>query len=100
MNYTKTEIEGQNLAFKIDLERDLANSEVENISFVVVCSNNETEIPDLITDYLNFLDGNIPTPTYDEIPTQIDVSAQIAEQQSLIQNLQSRLAALETANTA
>jgi len=81
MTYTANRLEDQTLMFKITTEHN-----GKEISFNVVCANNESEIPDLIDVYINFLDA--PTPVYSQ-------QAPITDLNTVVQELTARLEVLE-----
>ena len=52
MEYTAYPIEGQNLMFNITTKHN-----GEDINFNVVCASSESEIPDLVSHHLDYLDN-------------------------------------------
>jgi hypothetical protein len=89
MTYTANKIEGQNLMYNIVTQHN-----DKEISFDVVCANDESEISELVKHHLNYLDN--PNPVVQQ-PTQqtVDVNEVLRQQQALIADLTARLAALE-----
>jgi hypothetical protein len=81
MTYTAKRLEDQTLMFKITTEHN-----GKEISFNVVCANNESEIPDLVDVYINFLDAT--PPVYSQ-------QTPIADLNTIVQELTARLEALE-----
>lgn len=88
MTYTANRLENQTLMFKITTEHN-----GKEISFNVVCANNESEIPALVDLYIKFLDA--PPPVYSQQVSAPNVNALVQEQQALITDLTTRLTALE-----
>jgi outer membrane lipopolysaccharide assembly protein LptE/RlpB len=89
MEYTANKIEGQNLMFKIVTQHN-----DEEISFDVVCANDESEIPELIECHLNFLDN--PAPVISQQAQQtINVNDMLRLQQSQIEELRAEIQALK-----
>jgi hypothetical protein len=89
MEYTATKSEGQNLMFHI-----VADNNGEKVRFNVVCAQSEAEVPDLVVHHLNFL-NNPPVISPVQQPTSPDLTSLVQQQQSLIESLTARIAALE-----
>ena len=83
MTYTSNKVDGQNLMFAITT---LHNG--TEITFNVVCANDEAEVPDLVAHYIDFLDAPPVVTPQPKAESAVD-------QQSLIQALTARIAALE-----
>ena len=83
MTYTSNKVDGQNLMFAITTTHDGAE-----ITFNVVCANDEAEVPDLVAHYIDFLDAPPVVTPQPKAESAVD-------QQSLIQALTARIAALE-----
>ena len=93
MTYTSNKVDGQNLMFAITT---LHNG--TEITFNVVCANDEAEVPDLVAHYIDFLDAPpvvTPQPTTTGVVDQQSLVAAIQEQQQMIQALQADIAALK-----
>jgi hypothetical protein len=52
MNYISNKVQGQELMFHIEMERN-----GQNLAFNVVCAQSDLEIPELISQYLEMLDS-------------------------------------------
>lgn len=89
MEYTATKFEDQNLMFHI-----VADNNGEKVTFNVVCAQSEAEVPDLVAHHLDFL-NNPPAISPVQQPTSPDLTSLIQQQQSLIESLTARIAALE-----
>jgi hypothetical protein len=83
MTYTSNKVDGQNLMFAITTTHNGAE-----ITFNVVCANDEAEVPDLVAHYLDFLDA---PPVVTPQPT----AESAVDQQAIITALEARIAALE-----
>jgi hypothetical protein len=90
MTYTATQLQGQTLTFCI---QTIHNG--KNISFNVVCANDESEIPALVDLYINFLDA--PSSVYPQQVSTPDLNAIVQEQQAAIQELKAEVDALKGA---
>lgn len=90
MTYTANRLENQTLMFKITTEHN-----GKEISFNVVCANNESEIPALVDLYINFLYA--PPPVYSQQVSAPNVNALVQEQQAIITQLQADVAELKGA---
>jgi hypothetical protein len=90
MTYTTSRLENQTLMFKITTKHN-----GEEISFNVVCANDESEIPALVEFYINFLDA--PPPVYPQQAPTPDLNALVQEQQAAIQELKAQVDALKGA---
>jgi hypothetical protein len=87
MEYISEKLQDQNLMYKIT-----TTNNGEEISFNVVCANNESEIEELIQVHLDYL--NNPQPMVKQEQTQ-SIHETIKEQQALIIQLQADVAALK-----
>ena len=89
MTYTANKIEGQNFMYKIVTQHN-----DKEISFEVVCANDESEISELVSHHLNYLDN--PAPVIQQ-PTQqtVDVNEVLRQQQEVIEELKAKVEALE-----
>ncbi len=90
MNYTTHKVDGQALMFAITTTHNDAE-----ITFNVVCVNDESEVPALVAHHLAFLDAP-PVVNVQPQPT-VDVNALVQQQAALIESLTARIAALEAA---
>jgi hypothetical protein len=90
MEYIAQAIEGQSLMFNITTKHN-----GEDINFNVVCASSETEIPDLISHHLDYLD-NPPVIVPNQSINAPDMSQTIQDQQATINALIARIVALES----
>ena len=88
MEYTVNKIQDQSLGFNITIQHN-----GKEINFNIVCASSESEIPDLVTHYISFLEA--PAPTYQNQPQAPNLQTVVEQQQSLIESLTSRLTTLE-----
>lgn len=84
MNYKSNKIQDQKLMFHIEMEH-----KGQNITFNVVCAESESEIPELINQYLEMLDN--PPKVEAQTTPQIDPMTLVKEQQAIIDDLKARL---------
>lgn len=89
MNYTSIPVEGQNLMFNITTKHN-----GEDINFNIVCASDESEIPDLVSHHLDYLD-NPPVIVPNQNTNVPDMAQTIQEQQTIINALIARIEALE-----
>lgn len=89
MEYTVKKVDNQNLMFAVTTTHN--NKE---ITFNVVCAADESEIPELIANHLNFIE-NPPSPPLVNQEEKKDLQSLVQEQQSIIESLTARIAALE-----
>jgi hypothetical protein len=92
MNYTVKQIEDQKLAFAITTEHH-----GKEMTFNVVCANDESEISDLVAHHLAFLDAPPPVYPQQEQTPAPDLQSIVMEQQAIIEQLKADVAALKGA---
>ena len=81
MEYTSEKLQDQNLMYKITT---INNG--EEISFNVVCANDESEIEGLVQYHLDFI--NNPQPVVPQEPVQPTKEQLLAELQALTQKIE------------
>jgi len=91
MEYTATKFEDQNLMFHI-----VADNNGEKVEFNVVCAQSESEVPELVAHHLDFLNNPPVIAPVQQSPSP-DLTSLVQQQQSLIESLTARIAALEGA---
>lgn len=83
MEYISEKIDGQNLTYRITTQYN-----GEEISFNVVCANDESEVPELVQFHLNYLDNPAPVvPVEPPKPTKEELMAKLQELQAQIMSL-------------
>jgi hypothetical protein len=90
MKYTTNKIEDQKLAFAITTEHN-----EKEITFIVVCANDESEIPDLVAYHLAYLDAPPTVYPQQEQPPVSNLQEVVTEQQAIIANLIARIETIE-----
>ena len=91
MEYTSNKVDGQALMFAITTTRN-----GEEITFNVICAADESEVPDLVAYHLDFLD-NPPLVQTSMQEAGPDLKTIIQEQQAIIEQLKTDVAALKGA---
>lgn len=92
MIYKATKIDGQNLMYCIETQHNGAN-----INFNVVCADNDTEIESLVQHHINFLDNRLLSQP-SQPSQQLDTMALIANLKIELEEMKSKVAALESGN--
>ena len=83
MEYTANKVDGQNLMYNITTQHN-----GEEISFNVVCANDESEIPELVEFHLNYLDNPMPVVIAEPPkPTKEELLIKLQELQTQIMQL-------------
>lgn len=81
MEYTAKKIENQQMAFEITTENN-----GEEITFNVVCANDESEIDGLVEYYLNFINNPQPVALQELVPpTKEELLAKLLEIQAQLE---------------
>ena len=81
MEYTSEKLQDQNLMYRIT-----TTNNGEEISFNVVCANDESEIEGLVQYHLDFI--NNPQPIISQEPVQPTKEQLLAELQALTQKIE------------
>ncbi|HEV8077877.1 MAG TPA: hypothetical protein VGP45_05780 [Marinobacter sp.] len=89
MEYLAHKMSDQELGYVIKMTHN-----EQDLSFSVICAKDESEIPDLIQNYLDFLD-NPPAPSGQAQDQSNDVTTLVKQQQEIIDDLRARVAQLE-----
>ena len=92
MEYIANKMSDQKLGYVIEMTHN-----DQDLKFSVVCAKDESEIPELIQGYLNFLE-NPPAFLGQAQDQSNDVTMLVKQQQEIIDTLTARIEALEGAN--
>lgn len=92
MKYIKHKMSDQKLGYVIEMTHN-----DQDLSFSVICAKDESEIPELIQNYLDFLE-NPPAPSEQAQNQSSDVTMLVKQQQEIIEDLRARVTTLEGAN--
>ena len=91
MEYIAHKMTDQELGYVIEMTHN-----DQDLKFAVICAEDDSEIPELIQDYLDLLD-NPPAPSEQAQDQSNDVTTLVKQQQEIIDDLRARVAQLEGA---